>query len=141
MKPNLKNFIKNLIVISFLILIVAPGVRSLVKQDNRFGWGMFSSQVKYRVEYYLVLEDSRRIKYRPDKELVGKVRGRLSSGNHSTNYGPGAALSWIRGYVNYMYPRVLSDKVTGFEAHVRYNSTMDEEYKEEIITYIHEENS
>lgn len=89
--------------IIFLIGILIPlGVRSVVTDDNRYGWGTFSKQVAFRVNYYWVSGEGKKIKYRPGKELSGKVRKKLKRSG-TTRYSDGALRSWIRNYADYMY--------------------------------------
>jgi len=59
-------------------------------------------------------------RYRPGKELSGKVRKKLKKSG-STRYSDGALKSWINNYARYMYmnnkPR---DEIRSFRAEVEY---------------------
>jgi len=110
----------NIPIILLIGILVSLGVRSVVTDDNRYGWGTFSKQVAFRVNYYWINENGEEIRYRPGKELSGKSRRKLKKGG-STRYSDGALKSWIKNYARFMYmknkPR---DEIRSFRAEVFY---------------------
>jgi len=110
-------------------------VRSLVTNDTRFGWGMFSSQVQYVVSYDWVLADGNVVTYIPGTELKGRTRGRLLPGSHTTNYAYGAAASWVKGYARYMYRHNAPLEAIAFQAIMLHRTNKEGGYKETIIRY------
>lgn len=92
----------NLPIILLIGVLVPLGVRSLITDDNRYGWGTFSKQVVFRVNYYWLTEDGDKIMYNPGRELSGKVRNKLKRSG-STRYSTGALKSWVNNYTRYTY--------------------------------------
>jgi len=92
----------NIPIILMIVILVSLGIRSIVTADNRYGWGTFSKQVAYKVNYYWINKNGKEKRYRPGKELSGKVRKKLIKGG-STRYSDGALKSWINNYARYMY--------------------------------------
>jgi len=110
----------NIPIILLIGILVPLGVRSVVTDDNRYGWGTFSKQVAFRVNYYWINENGEETRYRPGKELSGKVRKKLKKGG-STRYSEGALKSWINNYARYMYMNNKTrDKIRSFRAKVYY---------------------
>jgi len=107
--------------IFLLIGILVPlGVRSVVTDDNRYGWGTFSKQVAFNINYYWVNENGKKQRYTPGKELSGKVRKKLKK-RGSTRYSDGALKSWVRNYTEFMYLNKKKDKsMSSFRAEVTY---------------------
>lgn len=90
--------------VGFLVFLAGMGIRSIVLQDSRFGWGMFMHQVNYNVTYTWVYEDGFLHPHVPGSELRGRTWHKLSPGTwHSTWYATGAMRAWISGYVKYMF--------------------------------------
>ncbi len=110
----------NIPIILLIGILVPLGVRSVVTDDNRYGWGTFSKQVAFRVKYYWINENGEETRYKPGKELSGKVRKKLKKSG-STRYSDGALKSWINNYARFMYmnnkPR---DEIKSFRAEVFY---------------------
>lgn len=92
----------NIPIILLIGILVPLGVRSVVTDDNRYGWGTFSKQVAFKVNYYWINKNGKEKRYRPGKELSGKDRRKLNKGG-STRYSDGALKSWINNYARYMY--------------------------------------
>ena len=123
-KQNIKWW-WNIPIILLIGILVSLGIRSIVTDDNRFGWGTFSKQTSFSINYYWVGKDGKRQRYLPGKELNGKARKKLKR-RGSTRYSVGALESWVNNYVRYMYLNNKVNENTGsFLAVVRYriNST------------------
>ena len=116
----------NLPIVLLILVLVPLGARSLITDDNRYGWGTFSKQVAYRINYYWVMENGEIEIYKPGKELSGKVRKKLKrSGN--TRYSLGALESWMTNYTRFIFNNKRpNQKVKSFRAVVDYkiNSKM-----------------
>jgi len=110
----------NLPVFFMIVLFVSLGIRSIVTDDNRYGWGTFSKQVVYEVDYFWVLDNGKRIRYFPGDELLkGSVEKLNSHGN--TRYSIGAVKSWVNNYISYVYlNKKPGPEVTSFIAEVEY---------------------
>ncbi len=104
----------HLVVLLFVGALFGFGVRSLVTADSRFGWGMFSRNLAYMIEYAWVYEDGSRTRHVPGDELQGKAtqlaprRGQSvfhhgDRRSRNTRYGLGTVRSWIRSYLAYLY--------------------------------------
>ena len=104
----------HLVVLLFVVALLACGIRALVTADSRFGWGMFSRNMAYMIEYSWVHEDGSRTRHVPGDELQGKARSLAprrgqSVFRHSdwrsrnTRYGIGTVRRWIRSYLSYLY--------------------------------------
>ena len=123
-----KNNIKwwwNIPIILLIGILVPLGIRSIATDDNRYGWGTFSKQTSFRVNYYWVKNNGKKISYRPGKELSGKVRKKLAR-RGSTRYSKGALESWINNYTRYIYlNKPHSEDFVSFRAEIKYkiNST------------------
>ena len=123
-KQNIKWW-WNIPIILLVGILVSLGIRSIVTDDNRFGWGTFSKQTSFSINYYWVGKDGKRQRYLPGKEINGKVRKKLKR-RGSTRYSVGALESWVNNYVRYMYlNNKVSEDTGSFLAVVRYriNST------------------
>ncbi len=104
----------HLVVMLFVVALLGGGIRSLITADSRFGWGMFSRNMAYMIEYSWVHADGSRTKHVPGDELQGKgselaARGGQTVFRHSdprsrnTRYGLGTMRCWIRSYLSYLY--------------------------------------
>jgi len=102
MRPS-QTLLVNLFIVGFLILNIGLGIRSLITDDSRFGWGMYSSQSQYRVKYAWIFADGSKKEYQPGPELKGRTRLKLKPGQHSTNYASGTMKAWISAYTRYMF--------------------------------------
>ncbi|MEM7480684.1 MAG: hypothetical protein AAF481_05890 [Acidobacteriota bacterium] len=101
-------------------ILVPLGVRSLVTDDSRYGWGTFGRQTIYTLTYLWEFEDGRREIYEPGDELRDDARKLLDSPRQrNTRYGPGAIPIWIRAYGRYMWERRPAE-ARAFHAVLRY---------------------
>lgn len=118
-KQNIKWW-WNIPVIMLLVILIPLGVRSIITDDNRFGWGTFSKQTSFSINYYWIKKDGTKQRYLPGKELGGKVRKKLKA-RGSTRYSVGALESWITNYTRFMYlNKRQSENTEKFRAEVRY---------------------
>jgi len=109
----------NIPIILILGTLVFLGIRSVVTDDNRYGWGTFSKQIVYKIDYYWVYDDGRSEKYYPGKELRGTATGKLKSfGN--TRYSTGAVKSWVGNYLRYLYENKPGEDIKSVRAHILY---------------------
>jgi len=92
----------NIPIILLIGILVPLGVRSFITDDNRYGWGTFSKQVVFNINYYWIMENGDKIRYRPGKELSGRVRNKIKR-NGTTRYSSGALISWVNNYTRYVY--------------------------------------
>ena len=85
----------------------------------------------------MVFKDGSETEFLPGSELKGDVRDRLSPGdrNHTTNYGKGAAFSWITSYLEYIYENAQYENVSHIEAAVIYEINRNGVYEEKLIQY------
>jgi hypothetical protein len=110
----------NIPIILLVVILISLGIRSIVTAVNRYGWGTFSKQVAFRVNYYWINKDGEEKRYKPGKELSGKTRKKLKKAG-STRYSDGALKSWINNYVRFMYMNNKpSDDIRSFRAEVFY---------------------
>lgn len=131
--------LRQLVVLSFILLLTGLGVRSLVLQDSRFGWGMFTHHTRFEIQYHWILEDGTRERYRtknpPDPKL--KLKGRatyLRDGkSRTTRQGIGALRSWLAAYMKDVYASGPDD-VVALETRLVYTINRGEE-KTEILRY------
>ena len=109
--------------------LFALGVRSLVTDDGRYGWGTFMEQVNWDPLYYWVMADGSEVIHWPGDELRGEARKKIDSVKpNNTRYGFGGMKSWIEAYTRWMYKNraayaPVGSEVVGFKAliHYRYN--------------------
>ena len=121
-------------VIGFLGVFVTLGVRTLVAQDARLGWGMFTYQINYQLSYEWVLEDGTT---RPQQaiDLDGKVRSYIGdSRSRRTRYGRGALRSWLRCYCRHMHRERRPADAIAFRAVASYTVNHGEP-QEMIVEY------
>ena len=109
----------NIPIILLIGILVSLGVRSVVTDDNRYGWGTFSKQVVYIVEYYFVYDDGKIEKYLPGKELKG-IAGRKLNKFGNTRYSTGAMESWVNNYLKYLYENEQDRKIKSVRAEILY---------------------
>lgn len=87
----------HLVPIGFVSLLIVLAIQSWVRDDARFGWGMFKKHVDYRVSYAWVLEDGSVEPYSPTGELRGPGWRLRDDRERWTSYSVGALRSWVRG--------------------------------------------
>lgn len=92
----------NVVIVVFLVGAISLGVRSLLTQDSRFGWGMFSHHTSYSLTYSWVMADGSLVEFDADEDLEER-QTIIDSGSHSTRYGVGAVRAWIRSYLDHKY--------------------------------------
>lgn len=128
----------NIPIILLIVILIPLGVRSVVTDDNRYGWGTFSKQVAFKVNYYWVKENGEKVRYKPGKELSGKVRKKLKRSG-TTRYSDGALRSWIRNYTRYMYNnKKIDEDFNTFRAELLYriNSRLNFSKNNEGTTFV-----
>ena len=118
----------NVPIILLLGILIFLGVRSVVTDDNRYGWGTFSKQVVYRVEYYWVYDDGRVQRYIPGEELIGIASIRLQR-RSNTRYSVGALKSWVNNYLKYLYENKSQNQVKSVKAEILYTINKNRKIK------------
>jgi len=116
-----RRMLANIVIVGFVGLLGALGVRTLILEDSRFGFGMFPNQCDYEVEYDWVLADGRIMSYQTGTELRGKMKYLVDSRPHSTRRGVGTVRAWVREYVKYVYDRSDPQPGTRFRAWLTYS--------------------
>ncbi len=110
----------NLVLVGFLAMLVSLGIRTLVFEDARLGWGMFSYQMNYQTRYEWVMEDGT-TRAESGLDLRGKTKGYLGETRpHRTRYGVGAMKTWLHSYVRHMYRQRRPAGAVAFRAVVDY---------------------
>ncbi len=118
-KQNIKWW-WNIPIILLIGLLVPLGIRSIVTDDNRFGWGTFSKQTTFNIKYYWITENEKKLRYKPGKELSGRVRRKIAR-RGSTRYSSGALESWVNNYTRFIYLNMPhGEDIKSFRAEVRY---------------------
>lgn len=136
--------LRQLLVLAFLGGLVGLGVRSLVLHDARFGWGMFTHHVEYRLEYAWILEDGEREPYdarRPYSrtlKLAGRARYLSAARRRSTRQGIGALRSWIAAYLEDAYAS-RPPRARALEARLEYSINRGDEASEVLVFPAREE--
>lgn len=120
-RPTLApGFLPNAIVIAFVTMLASLGIRSLILEDARLGWGMFGYQTNYTVSYEWILRDGSTRK-QPGRDLAGRTLKYLDDTlPHRTRYGRGAIRGWMRSYLEYMHEHYLPPDAVGIRAVVSY---------------------
>ena len=118
----------NVPIILLLGILIFLGIRSIVTDDNRYGWGTFSKQVVYRVEYYWVYDDGRVQRYIPGEELIGIASIRLQR-RSNTRYSVGALKSWVNNYLKYLYENKSQNQVKSVKAEILYTINKNRKIK------------
>jgi hypothetical protein len=115
---------RQLLVLACVAVLTAPCIRSLLREDARFGWGMFGSNIAYTIHYEWILEDGSRQPYQPGDELRSTAR-RLTQRDrepwrpHNMFYGPGTLRSLIGAYQRYLFENRRPPMATAIEARLR----------------------
>jgi len=108
---------KSLIAVSFVVTLLSLGVRSLVAQDTRFGWGMFSHQTSFVITYDWVFPDGSHKQILDTRTDLPGRQSIISGGRfHTTRYGVGAVRLWVNSYLIYLYERRLPETATSVQA-------------------------
>jgi hypothetical protein len=123
----------HLVPIGFVSLLIVLAIQSWVRDDARFGWGMFKKHVDYRVSYAWVLEDGSVEPYSPTGELRGPGWRLRDDRERWTSYSVGALRSWVRGYARYMVKRDPRAEATLFRAVLTYRINRDGDTFREVI--------
>jgi len=110
----------NAVVLGFLALQLGLGLRSLLLEDARLGWGMFCYQTNYTVAYEWVLADGTTLPF-PARDLGGRSLKYLADDYaHRTRYGRGAIRGWMESYLGYLLARYRPGAAVGARAVVTY---------------------
>ena len=119
----------NIPIIFMILLFISLGIRSIITKDNRYGWGTFSQQIVYEVDYFWVLKSGERIRYIPGGELFYESKSKLDS-HGNTRYSIGAVKSWVNNYVKYVYlNKKPGPEVISFMAEVEYAKNVSRRQK------------
>jgi hypothetical protein len=115
---------RQIVVLGFVCALVALGVRTLVHDDARFGWGMFAHNVAYTVHYEWVLRGGGAVAYVPGDELRGRAsRLTLRSGTpwvpRIMLYGQGTLRSWVQAYLRHLFDTRRPDDAVAVRARIR----------------------
>lgn len=119
--------------IGFITLLIVLAIHSWVRDDARFGWGMFKKHVDYRVSYAWIMSDGKIELYTPAEELRGpgwRLRGEQE---RWTSYSVGTLRSWVRGYARYMAGHDPRAGATRFRAVLTYRINRDGDTFREVI--------
>lgn len=115
--------------IVLLIGILVPlGIRSVITDDNRYGWGTFSKQVVYKVEYYWIYDSGEEKIYQPGNELRGKAKKKLYKLGNTRN-SLGALKSWVNNYLNFLYENKPQDDIKTVRAKILYTINKNRKIK------------
>ena len=109
----------NIPIILVIGILVSLGIRSVITDDNRFGWGTFSKQVVYKIDYSWVYKNGKSTRYEPGKELKGTARKNLSK-QGNTRYSLGALKSWVNNYLKYLYENRPAANIKSVRAEILY---------------------
>ena len=112
----------NIPIVLLLAILIPLGIRSVITDDNRYGWGTFSKQTVFNIRYYLVYKDGSKKRFNPGLELRGNSK-KLRSGGH-TRYSTGAVKSWVKSYVRYIYKVNQSHEILRAEAVIHYKENV-----------------
>ena len=108
------------IVVLFLAALAGLGLRTIVLDDARFGWGMFSKQLDHRTKYYWVLDDGTRVATPLGRELAYPASKINDRWRHISRYSLGAVRTWVDGYLRYQFEHHRPADAQAIEAEVRY---------------------
>jgi len=133
MKETVMAWSLNAVVVAFLGLLVGLGIRSLVLEDARLGWGMFAYQTNYSVSYEWVLADGTTRK-QAARDLAGRTLKYLDDKvAHRTRYGRGAIRCWMRSYLDYLCATYLPADAVGARAVVTYRINKEGDWQELVV--------
>lgn len=119
----------------FVVFFVGVSLVQFARKDTRFGWGMFSHETRYTIEYGWNINGQERI-FLPQGELRGRTREMIMANTPlSTRYGLGALRTWVRGYVKYMYTEATPSQGAFFYADIAYEVNRNENIVHERIAY------
>jgi hypothetical protein len=122
------------VAVALIAMTLILGVRSIVADDARFGWRMFSGRVTYEIDYFWRSSDGTTVRYVPGAELRGAVETYLSGRRSGTSYDTGAMRAWVCGYVSYVYHHLRPADTASFEAHVRYRENRGGTWRAELFS-------
>ncbi len=132
----MKRAARTFLVLSYLGILIGLGIRSLVLDDARFGWGMFSSQANYRVEYYWIDEEGHRTPHRTGEELRrGEPEQVASRVPHLTRYGIGAVRGWVQSYLRFLYDQKRPEGMRQICAEMEYRINLSGANQTLTLTY------
>ena len=123
------------LVVVYILLLFGLGVRSLVEDDTRFGWGMFSYELQYSISYSWIDAYGNEVSYSPGDELRARTKRKLSSGRHRTRYGLGAVRTWANGYASYMFDNKNDGAYSAFKVTLLHRKNGEGEYITETFTH------
>src|SRR5688572_7378294 len=111
---------RHVVVIAWLVFIGFVGVRGLLVDDARFGWGMFPEVLTAKIEYRWALADGSFAAHHTGKELRGQTK-KLKDGKKKRHwYGRGALLGDVEAYAAWAVREAKRpDGARAFEAVVR----------------------
>lgn len=115
------SYLSSIFIILFLIINIFLFFRTLIFDDARFGWGMFTSFVSYNITYYGRDADSRIFDISLPKLVGFDAKKRVEAyKNKSGYYGEGAMIAWTKSYLKYIYKYLDLKEDYAVEAEVVY---------------------
>jgi len=123
----------NALILGFVGMQVALGIRTLALEDTRLGWGMFAYQTNYAVSYEWVLADGTTRK-QPALGLAGRtIKYCGDQFIHRTRYGRGAIRCWMRSYLHYLCEQHLPADAVAARAVVSYRINKQGNWEELVV--------
>lgn len=120
-KTKLAYLGKNFLVLAFLVFLIGLGLRSLILQDARGGWGMFGHFIQYKVKYEWVLMDGETLPFHTAGRLAKKASKYVGDDKrHKTVYNIYHMRSAVRAYVKYLYETVRPGNAVAMRAHLSF---------------------
>ena len=129
-----KVLIANIVIFLFLTCNISLLVHSYVTHDVRFGWGMFSSYISYRIEYYCATDETKKPCLQTQNLNSLDLKRMVSSQQVLfTYYGEGAVIQWVEAFLPSLFTKQNSD-ISGIIAEIYFlkNGTT---LQESTVTY------
>jgi hypothetical protein len=119
------------LILAWLCFYVFLGVRTLALDDARYGWGMFSKQIDYWIDFYWITESGESIPMKVRSDFKGEARNFIDGGRHvRTRYGSGMIRHAVTSYLDYRLDR--ADRPAGSAgagARIEYSVNHSEEFQ------------
>lgn len=126
----------NIPIVIMLTLLLSLGIRSLITDDNRYGWGTFLKQANYVIKYSYIKKDGSTHEYKPGNELIGLANQIRHIG--STRYSTGFIKHSVENYLKYLYRNKNDEEIKTFRAELYYviNKNFNHRFSKEQATLI-----
>lgn len=108
----------NIALVLLIVILCSLGIRSIITDDNRYGWGTYSKQVNYVIKYYYIKSDGTKFQYVPGNELIGDGNNIRYLGN--TRYSLGYIKNTVHNYLEYLYGKSKNSEISYYEADIYY---------------------